>query len=71
MRYDINILVFIFILVGAFISGYFIGKAHKQIEYVEKKVEVIKYVEEKRAVIAARPNSNRAELLKLMQAGKL
>lgn len=71
IKYALIVLFVFAVVCGAFVAGYFLGRAHRQIEYVEKQVEGIKYVEKKHAVIAARPNSDRTELLKLMQAGKL
>lgn len=71
MKNAFIVLFFIAFVGGTFVSGYFLGKAHRQIEYIEKKVEVIKYVEKNKAVIAAKPNAGRADILKLMRAGDL
>jgi hypothetical protein len=52
-------------------GGYLYGKSRAQTQIVEKQVEVIKYVAQKRAKIQARPNASRAELLELMHKGEL
>lgn len=71
MRYAVYIAVSILVLVGVYFSGYFAGKDNAKIEYIEKQVEVIKYVEKKKADIYSKPNATRDELLKLMQSNKL
>ena len=50
---------------------YELGKSRAEVKFVEKKVEVIRYVEKKRAEIYARPNAGRDALLELMRGGKL
>ena len=58
------------IMVALFI-GYMYGKSRAETKIVEKQVEVVKYVAQKRAKIQARPNARRDELLELMRAGRL
>lgn len=53
------------------LACYEIGKSKAEIKYVEKKVEVIRYAEKKRAKIYSQPNAGRDVLLKLMHDGKL
>lgn len=52
-------------------GGFLYGKSKAETKIIEKKVEVIKYVAQKRAKIQAQPNANRDELLELMRAGRL
>ena len=52
-------------------GGFLYGRSQAKTQVVEKQVEVIKYVAKKRAVIQAKPNANRDELLKLMRANNL
>lgn len=52
-------------------SGYFLGKSHAEVKIIKEQVEIVKYVERKKAEIAARPNASCDDLLKLMHAGKL
>lgn len=47
------------------------GRKEAKIKIIEKEVEVIKYVEKKRAEIQAKPNAGRTDLLKLMHNNKL
>ena len=50
---------------------YELGKSRAEVKFVEKEVEVVRYVEKKRAEIYARPNAGRDALLELMRGGKL
>lgn len=52
-------------------GGYLYGRSCVKTQIIEKQVEVIKYVAQKRAEIQARPNAERTELLELMRAGRL
>ena len=52
-------------------GGYLYGKSRAHTQIVEKQVEVIKYVAQKRAKIQARPNASRTELIELMRKGEL
>ncbi len=47
------------------------GRKEAKIRIIEKEVEVIRYVEKKRAEIQAKPNAGRNALLELMHAGRL
>lgn len=71
MKYAFCLLVLILIACGAYCFGYRVGSSDKQVEYVTKEVEVIKYVDKKKSDIYSRPNATRSELLKLMYNGKL
>ncbi|MBQ8481610.1 MAG: hypothetical protein IJ532_03665 [Alphaproteobacteria bacterium] len=64
------LLWFVSVLMAAY-GSFLYGKSQAKTQIVEKQVEVIKYVAEKRAKIQARPNANRDELLKLMREGHL
>ena len=52
-------------------AGQEVGRSKARVQVVEKQVEVIRYVEKKKAEIHARPNAGRDGLLKLMRAGRL
>lgn len=56
---------------AALFAGYLYGKSRAETQIVEKQVEVIRYVAQKRAKIQAQPNAHRDELLDLMRAGSL
>lgn len=71
VKYAVLIGLFILIIAGAYYTGYRVGSSDKQVEYVTKQVEVVKYVSRERAEVHAKPNAGRAELLKLMHDGKL
>ena len=47
------------------------GRSEAKIQIIEKEVEVIRYVEKKRAEIQAKPNAGRDALLELMHNNKL
>ncbi len=53
------------------LGGYLYGKSQAKTQIVEREVEVIKYVAQKRAKIQAEPNASRAELIELMRKGEL
>ena len=51
--------------------GQKVGRSEAKVQVIEKQVEVIRYVEKKKAEIHAKPNAGRDDLLKLMRAGRL
>ena len=51
--------------------SYFLGKSRAKIEVITEQIEVIKYVEKKRAEIHSRPNAKRDTLLERMHNGML
>lgn len=63
-------IVYMALVGGLCVASYLLGRSHATIKEVEKRVEVIKYVEKQKAVIHAKPNASRDELLSLMRAGK-
>ena len=64
------VLFFVTTILAAY-GGYLYGKSRAKTQIVEKQVEVIKYVAQKRNKIQAEPNAHRTELLKLMREGLL
>lgn len=52
-------------------GGYLYGKSQVKTQIIEKQVEVIKYVAQKRAKIQAQPNAHRDELLELLRNNQL
>lgn len=71
VRYAIYLLVFAFIVGGAYYSGYAVGAANTKVEYITK--EVIKYVEidKAKSAIYSAPNINRDTALRLYSENKL
>lgn len=67
MRYAVVIVLFIACLTGA----YLLGRSHSELKIVKEQVEVIKYVEKKKADIYSKPNLDRQSLLELMHNDKL
>lgn len=47
------------------------GRKEAKIQIIEKEVEVIKYVEKKKADIYSKPNATRSELIGLLSEGTL
>lgn len=67
MKYAILFVLFLSSLAGA----YFLGRSHSELKIVKEQVEVIKYVEKKKADIYSRRSATRPELLDLMYNNKL
>lgn len=59
------------VICGAYYLGYSAGSNERQIEYVTKEVEVVRYVNKKKSDIYSKPNASRSALLKLMYDNKL
>lgn len=53
------------------VFSYLLGRSHAKTEIITEKVEVIKYVEKKKAAVYARPHAGRNALLELMRKGCL
>ncbi len=51
--------------------GQTVGEGKAKIQVIEKEVEVIRYVEKKKADIYSQPNATRDDLLELMRGNKL
>jgi len=66
-----TVAIWILSVLAALFAGYMYGKSRAETKIVEKQVEVVKYVAQKRAKIQAQPNARRDELLELMLAGRL
>lgn len=66
-----KILIFILLFFSLLVGAYSLGRSHAKIKYIEKEIEVVRYVDKKKAEIQARPNASRNELLKLMRSGQL
>lgn len=65
-------IIVIAVAVCALVFGaYCLGRSHAKTEVITKRVEVIKYVENKKAAIYSKPNLERTALLELMREGKL
>lgn len=62
----------IFVLYISSLSGaYFLGRSHSELKIVKEKVEVVKYVEKKKADIYSNPNLGRDAIIELMHNNKL
>ena len=71
IRWAVTMLMVAALCFAFYEAGQEVGRSEAKIQVVEKQVEVIRYVEKKKAEIHARPNAGRNDLLKLMRAGKL
>ena len=67
MKNAVVVVLFLSCLLGA----YLLGCSHSELKIVKEQVEVVKYVEKKKADIYSKPNLGRDSLLKLMHDGKL
>lgn len=71
VRYAICGVILCAVIGGVYYLGYSAGSNKRQIEYVTKEVEVVRYESKKKAVIYSRPNADRVALLELMHSNKL
>ena len=71
VKYAIGGLVLCAVIGGVYYLGYSAGSNKRQIEYVTKEVEVVRYVNKKKSDIYSKPNASRDALLKLMHDNKL
>ena len=70
-KYAIFGSVLVAILFGTYYLGYRSGANNTRVEYVTKEIEVIKYVDKKKADIYSRPNASKKQLLDLMKNNML
>ena len=70
MKYAVICIVFCAVLAGAYYLGYSSGANNTRIEYVEKQVEVIKYVEVERGKIYSSPNIGRDIAVRMLHEGQ-
>lgn len=71
MKYALVGIILAVAIAGAYWCGYAVGSSDVKVEYVTKEVEVVKYVEKKKAEIYSAPNAQRGDLIRLFNAGKL
>lgn len=71
IRWAVTMLMVAALCFAFYEAGQEVGRSEARVQVVEKQVEVIRYVEKKKAEIHARPNAGRDDLLKLMRAGRL
>ena len=71
MKYAICGIVLGLAILCSYCSGYAVGSRDVRIEYVTKEVEVIKYVEKKKAKIYSSPAAVPSDLIRLFNEGKL
>lgn len=67
MKNAVVIVLFFSCLLGA----YLLGRSHSELKIVKEQVEVVKYVEKKKADIYSRPNASKEQLLGLMKSNVL
>ena len=71
MRYAICGTLLGLAIIGTYSAGYVIGSQNTRIKYISKEVEVVKYVDEKKADIYSKPNISRDSALQLFHNGQL
>ena len=71
IRWTVTIIMVAVLCFAFYDIGQTVGESKAKVEIIEKKVEIIRYVEKKKADIYSLPNANRDELLRLMLANKL
>lgn len=71
IRWTVTIVMVAALCFAFYEAGQEVGRNEAKIQIVEKQVEVVRYVEKKKAEIHARPNAGRDDLLELMRAGRL
>lgn len=71
VRYAICGVILCAVIGGAYYLGYNAGTNNTRVEYVEKQVEVIKYVETERGKIYSAPNIGRDSALRMLHNGEL
>ena len=67
----VKVVVILAMITTLCFAFYKLGKSNAKIEIVTKEIEVIKYVEKKKANIYTKPNASRSELIKRMRNGML
>lgn len=70
VRYAICGVILCAIVGGAYYLGYSSGANNTRVEYVEKQVEVIKYVEVERGKIYSSPNIGRDTAVRMLHEGR-
>ena len=70
VRYAICGVILCVIIGGAYYLGYSSGTNNTRVEYVEKQVEVIKYVEVERGKIYSSPNIGRDTAVRMLHEGQ-
>ena len=70
VKYAVYLLIFAFIVGGAYYAGYAVGSSNTKVEYVTK--EIVRYVEveKKKSAIYASANINRDTALQLYSENK-
>lgn len=71
MKYALVGIILAVAIAGSYWCGYVVGSSDVKVEYVTKEVEVVKYVEKKKAEIYSTPNARRDDIIRLFNAGKL
>lgn len=70
MKIKLMLLAVILGLVAALcIASYYLGKKNAEIKIVKEQVEIVRYVDQKKADIYSKPPAGADELFKLMRKG--
>lgn len=71
IKMGVGLIVVIVLCFSFYKVGQTVGESKAKVKIVEKEIEVIKYVEKKKADIYSKPNATRDELIGLLSEGKL
>lgn len=79
MSFEVYKTIFLsLVVVGLCVGFYLLGRSHAEVKIVKergeeivKEVEVVKYVEQKKAEIWSKPNASDVELIKLFMQDQL
>lgn len=70
MKIKLILLAVILGLVAALcVASYYLGKQNAEIKIVKEQVEVVRYVDQKKADIYSKPPAGAADIFKLMRKG--
>lgn len=71
IRWAVTMLMVAALCFAFYEVGQEVGRSEARVQVIEKQVEVIRYVEKKKAEIHAQPNASREQLLDLMKKNML
>lgn len=70
VKYAFYLLFLAFVVGGAYLAGYHVGKSNTKVEYVTKKVIEYVEVDKKKSAIYSSPNINRDTALRMYADNK-
>ena len=71
MKYALVGIIFAVAIAGSYCCGYAVGSRDVKVKYITKEVEVVKYVDKKKAEIYSAPNAQRDDIIRLFKSGTL